>query len=50
MIALMELDQINDWLWCLRMPIVQAYAVRERDVVLLRLLCCSTGSERCSKR
>ena len=31
MIALMELDQINDWLWCLRTPIVQAYAVRERD-------------------
>jgi glyoxylase-like metal-dependent hydrolase (beta-lactamase superfamily II) len=27
----MELDRINDWLWCLRTPIVQAYAVRERD-------------------
>ena len=27
----MELDPILDWLWCLRTPIVQAYAVRERD-------------------
>jgi glyoxylase-like metal-dependent hydrolase (beta-lactamase superfamily II) len=27
----MELDRITDWLWCLRTPIVQAYAVRERD-------------------
>jgi hypothetical protein len=27
----MELDRINDWLWCLRTRIVQAYAVRERD-------------------
>jgi glyoxylase-like metal-dependent hydrolase (beta-lactamase superfamily II) len=27
----MELERINDWLWCLRTPIVQAYAVRERD-------------------
>ena len=27
----MELDQVLDWLWCLRTPIVQAYAVRERD-------------------
>ena len=31
MIALVELERINDWLWCLRTPIVQAYAVRERD-------------------
>jgi glyoxylase-like metal-dependent hydrolase (beta-lactamase superfamily II) len=27
----MELEQVTDWLWCLRTPIVQAYAVRERD-------------------
>jgi hypothetical protein len=27
----MRLDRINDWLWCLRTPLVQAYAVRERD-------------------
>jgi glyoxylase-like metal-dependent hydrolase (beta-lactamase superfamily II) len=27
----LELDQVTDWLWCLRTPIVQAYAVRERD-------------------
>lgn len=27
----MELEQVVDWLWCLRTPIVQAYAVRERD-------------------
>jgi glyoxylase-like metal-dependent hydrolase (beta-lactamase superfamily II) len=27
----MELDRINDWLWCLRTRIVQAFAVRERD-------------------
>jgi glyoxylase-like metal-dependent hydrolase (beta-lactamase superfamily II) len=27
----MQLDRINDWLWCLRTRIVQAYAVRERD-------------------
>src|SRR3954452_24425806 len=26
----MELDRITDWLWCLRTPVVQAYAVRER--------------------
>lgn len=27
----MELDQVAGWLWCLRTPIVHAYAVRERD-------------------
>jgi glyoxylase-like metal-dependent hydrolase (beta-lactamase superfamily II) len=27
----MELDQINSWLWRLHTPVVQAYAVRERD-------------------
>jgi hypothetical protein len=27
----MELEQLAGWLWCLRTPIVQAYAVRERD-------------------
>jgi glyoxylase-like metal-dependent hydrolase (beta-lactamase superfamily II) len=27
----MELEQVAGWLWCLRTPIVQAYAVRERD-------------------
>jgi hypothetical protein len=26
----MELDRITDWLWCLRTPVVQAYAVGER--------------------
>jgi enamine deaminase RidA (YjgF/YER057c/UK114 family) len=31
MIERMELDRINDWLWCLRTPVVQAYAVPERD-------------------
>jgi hypothetical protein len=28
----METVQLADWLWCLRTPAVQAYAVRERDV------------------
>jgi glyoxylase-like metal-dependent hydrolase (beta-lactamase superfamily II) len=27
----MEIEQLTDWLWCLRTPIVQAYAVREHD-------------------
>jgi hypothetical protein len=27
----MELEQVAGWLWCLRTPIVQAYAVRDRD-------------------
>lgn len=27
----MELEQVAGWLWCLRTPIVRAYAVRERD-------------------
>lgn len=27
----MDLERLTDWLWCLRTPIVQAYAVRERD-------------------
>jgi glyoxylase-like metal-dependent hydrolase (beta-lactamase superfamily II) len=27
----MEIERITDWLWCLRSPVVQAYAVRERD-------------------
>jgi glyoxylase-like metal-dependent hydrolase (beta-lactamase superfamily II) len=26
-----ETEQLSDWLWCLRTPAVQAYAVRERD-------------------
>jgi glyoxylase-like metal-dependent hydrolase (beta-lactamase superfamily II) len=26
-----QLEPLTDWLWCLRTPIVQAYAVRERD-------------------
>jgi glyoxylase-like metal-dependent hydrolase (beta-lactamase superfamily II) len=26
-----EIERLTDWLWCLRTPIVQAYAVRERD-------------------
>jgi glyoxylase-like metal-dependent hydrolase (beta-lactamase superfamily II) len=28
---MMQLEPLTDWLWCLRTPIVQAYAVRERD-------------------
>jgi hypothetical protein len=24
----MELERVTDWLWCLRTPVVQAYAVR----------------------
>jgi hypothetical protein len=27
----MQLEPLTDWLWCLRSPIVQAYAVRQRD-------------------
>jgi hypothetical protein len=27
----MRLEPLTDWLWCLRTPIVQAYAVRQRD-------------------
>jgi glyoxylase-like metal-dependent hydrolase (beta-lactamase superfamily II) len=27
----MEIEQLTDWLWCLRTPIVQAYAIRERE-------------------
>jgi glyoxylase-like metal-dependent hydrolase (beta-lactamase superfamily II) len=27
----MEVEQLTDWLWCLRTPVVQAYAVRARD-------------------
>lgn len=27
----MEVEQLTDWLWCLRTPAVQAYAIRERD-------------------
>ena len=27
----MNLDRLTDWLWCLRTPLVNAYAVRERD-------------------
>jgi glyoxylase-like metal-dependent hydrolase (beta-lactamase superfamily II) len=26
-----EIEQLNDWLWCLRTPAVQAYALHERD-------------------
>jgi glyoxylase-like metal-dependent hydrolase (beta-lactamase superfamily II) len=26
-----EVDQLTAWLWCLRTPIVQAYAIRERE-------------------
>jgi hypothetical protein len=24
----MDVEQITDWLWCLRTPLVQSYAVR----------------------
>jgi glyoxylase-like metal-dependent hydrolase (beta-lactamase superfamily II) len=27
----MKIDRVTDWLWCLATPIVNAYAVRERD-------------------
>ena len=27
----MEVEQLTDWLWCLRTPVVQAYAVRQGD-------------------
>jgi glyoxylase-like metal-dependent hydrolase (beta-lactamase superfamily II) len=27
----MDVEQLTDWLWCLRTPVVQAYAVREGD-------------------
>ena len=27
----MELDQLTDWLWCLRTDFVNAYAVRDGD-------------------
>jgi glyoxylase-like metal-dependent hydrolase (beta-lactamase superfamily II) len=27
----LETERLTDWLWCLRTPAVQAYAVRERD-------------------
>lgn len=40
----MELDRINDWLWCLRTPVVQAYAVRERDGFNL-VDTCTAGQE-----
>jgi glyoxylase-like metal-dependent hydrolase (beta-lactamase superfamily II) len=26
-----EVEQLTEWLWCLRTPIVQAYAIRERE-------------------
>jgi glyoxylase-like metal-dependent hydrolase (beta-lactamase superfamily II) len=31
----MELERLTDWLWCLRTPVVQSYAVRHRDGVVL---------------
>lgn len=31
----MELERLTDWLWCLRTPVVQAYAVQHRDGVAL---------------
>jgi glyoxylase-like metal-dependent hydrolase (beta-lactamase superfamily II) len=27
----MDVERVTEWLWCLRTPIVQAYAVRERE-------------------
>jgi glyoxylase-like metal-dependent hydrolase (beta-lactamase superfamily II) len=27
----MDVEQLTEWLWCLRTPVVQAYAVRDRD-------------------
>jgi hypothetical protein len=27
----MDLEPVTDWLWCLRTPLVQAYAVRQGD-------------------
>jgi glyoxylase-like metal-dependent hydrolase (beta-lactamase superfamily II) len=39
----MQLDRITDWLWCLRTPVVNAYAVRERDG--FNLIDASTAAE-----
>ncbi|MGZ6707674.1 MAG: MBL fold metallo-hydrolase [Solirubrobacteraceae bacterium] len=27
----MEVEQLTEWLWCLRTPVVQAYAVRDGE-------------------
>ncbi|MGZ6572237.1 MAG: MBL fold metallo-hydrolase [Solirubrobacteraceae bacterium] len=27
----MDVEQLTEWLWCLRTPVVQAYAVRDRE-------------------
>jgi hypothetical protein len=27
----MDVERITDWLWCLRTPLVQSYAVRHSD-------------------
>jgi glyoxylase-like metal-dependent hydrolase (beta-lactamase superfamily II) len=31
----MELERLTDWLWCLQTPVVQAFAVRDRNGVVL---------------
>lgn len=30
-----EFEELDDWLWCLRTPIVACYAIRDRDGVVL---------------
>lgn len=30
-----EFEELDDWLWCLRTPVVACYAIRERDGVVL---------------
>jgi glyoxylase-like metal-dependent hydrolase (beta-lactamase superfamily II) len=39
----MVVEQLTDWLWCLRTPVVQAYAVRDRDS--FNLIDASTAGE-----
>jgi glyoxylase-like metal-dependent hydrolase (beta-lactamase superfamily II) len=31
----LEFEELDDWLWCLRTPVVACYAVRDRDGVVL---------------
>jgi glyoxylase-like metal-dependent hydrolase (beta-lactamase superfamily II) len=42
----MELEQVTDWLWCLRTPVVQAYAVRHGDG--FNLIDASTAGQDCA--
>ncbi len=31
----LEFEELDDWLWCLRTPVVACYAIRDRDGVVL---------------